>query len=170
MSPVYFKNLVILALSLNEDKWVKDFMLDYKNELPENMRENVFTYCMALYEFEMKNFEESLKLLSKIKFDELYLKYDSKVLQLMIYYELNSEEALISSMEAFRHFLSNNKLLPDIKKDLYLNFYSSFNKFLNCKKNNDNFGLTILKEKLNGKLPVFNKPWVVSKVNELVLK
>jgi hypothetical protein len=125
---------------------------------------------MALYELEMKNFEEALVLLSRIKFDELYLKYDSKVLQLMIYYEMDAQESLISSMEAFRQFLSNNKLLPDNKKELYSNFYNTFNKFLNCKKKNDDAGIEILRINLNGPLPLSNKPWVVSKINEYFSK
>ena len=170
MSPVYYKNLVILALNLKENDWVRDFILGYKHELPEGTRENVFSYCMALYELEMKNFEEALVLLSRIKFDELYLKYDSKVLQLMIYYEMDAQESLISSMEAFRQFLSNNKLLPDNKKELYSNFYNTFNKFLNCKKKNDDAGIEILRINLNGALPLSNKPWVVSKINEYFSK
>lgn len=170
MSPVYYKNLVILALNLKENDWVRDFILGYKHELPEETRENVFSYCMALYELEMKNFEEALVLLSRIKFDELYLKYDSKVLQLMIYYEMDAQESLISSMEAFRQFLSNNKLLPDNKKELYSNFYNTFNKFLNCKKKNDDAGIEILRINLNGPLPLSNKPWVVSKINEYFSK
>jgi len=170
MSPVYYKNLMILALSLNEYNWVKEFILNYKNELPEDTRENIYMYCMALYEFSMKEFESSLELLSKIKYDELYLKYDSKVLQLMIYYELKSEEPMISSMEAFRHFLSNNKLLPDNKKDSYTNFYKFFNKIVNFNIKKDKIELENLKMKISGNITVLNKYWIIEKIDEIISK
>ena len=167
MPPVYYKNLVILALSLNEYSWVKEFILTHKNDLPGDSKENVYNYCMALYEFDMKQFEKSLGMLSKIKYDELYLKYDSKILQLMIYYETDASESLISSLEAYRHFLSNNKLLPENKKELYSNFYKSFSKLVTYKSKNDLLELERLKLNIPADMKMFNKDWVIRKIDEL---
>lgn len=168
MSPVYYKNLVILALNLKEFIWIKEFMFNYKNELPADSGENVFMYCMALYEFDMKEFESSLEFLSKIKYDELYLKFDSKILQLMIYYEMNSVVPLISSLEAFRQFLSNNKLLPPNKKEAYKNFYKYFIKIVNHNINKDKYELEHLKTFLSGNVTVFKKYWLIEKINKLL--
>lgn len=170
MAPVYFKNVVILALSLGEYNWIKEFIFKYKDELPKNSVENVYNYCMALYEFDMKQFEKALEYLSRIKYDELYLKYDSKILQIMIYYEMNSLEPLFSSMEAFRHFLLNNKLLPDIKKKLYLNFYKFFKKTINFSLKNDREDLELLKAEITSCEVVFNKNWIVKKIDNLISK
>ena len=143
MSPAYYKNLVILALSLKEYKWIKEFILNYKNELPADIRGNVYMYCMALYEFDMKEFEKSLELLSKIK-------------------------SLISSLEAFRHFLSNNKLLPENKKVSYSNFYKFFNKVVSYNIKKDKIELENLKMKISGNITVFNKHWIIEKINKLI--
>ncbi len=169
MPLIYYKNLVILALSLNEYKWAKDFILDYKNELPEDSRINIYNYCMALYEFDKREFDKALELLSRIKFDELYLKYDSKILQIMIYYENGSEESLISSLEAYRHFLSNNKLLPDNKKELYTNFYRYFSRIFAAKSKKDKTELERIKKETPEDLKIFNKEWLIRKIDELIL-
>ena len=39
-----------------------------------NFRDNYYFYCLALYEFNLQNFENSLELISKIKYDEYQLK------------------------------------------------------------------------------------------------
>jgi hypothetical protein len=169
MPPVYYKNLVILGLSLDEYKWVKNFISDYKYELPEDSRLNIHNYCMALYEFDMRKFDKALELLSMIKFDELYLKYDSKILQLMIYYETGSEESLLSSLEAYRHFLSNNKLLPENKKEMYTNFHKFFSKLFLLKSKKDITELERLKHSITGDIKIFNKEWIIRKIDEQII-
>ena len=169
MPPIYYKNLVILALSLDEYNWVKDFISKYKNELPEDSRVNIYNYCMALYEFDMREFDKALELLSKIKFDELYLKYDSKILQLMIYYETGSEESLLSSLEAYRHFLSNNKLLPENKKEIYTNFHKFFSKLFTLKNKKDKTELERLKRSITDDIKIFNKEWIIRKIDEQII-
>lgn len=168
MPPVYYKNLVILALSLNEYNWAKDFISEYKNELPEDSRFNIYNYCMALYEFDMREFDKALELLSRIKFDELYLKYDSKILQLMIYFETGEEESLISSLEAYRHFLSNNKLLPANKKELYTNFYRYFSRIFSAKIKKDRTELGRIKKGITPDIIIFNKDWLIRKIDEQI--
>ncbi|HMS34590.1 MAG TPA: hypothetical protein PKC91_10940 [Ignavibacteria bacterium] len=168
MPTVYFKNLVILALSLDEYSWVKNFIKSYKNELPPDSKENFYNYCMALYEFDMKKFDRSLEFLSKIKYDELYLKYDSKILQLMIYFETGEEESLISSLEAYRHFLTNNKLLPENKKELYTNFYKFFSRIFNTKIKNDKLELRRIKDSIPSDMKIFNKDWLIRKIDKLI--
>lgn len=168
MPTVYYKNLVILALSLDEYSWVKDFIHSYKNELPPDSKENFYNYCMALYEFDMKKFDRSLEFLSKIKYDELYLKYDSKILQLMIFFETGEEESLISSLEAYRHFLTNNKLLPENKKELYTNFYKYFSRIFNSKIKNDKLEPGRIKDSIPSDMKIFNKDWLIRKIDELI--
>ena len=168
MQPIYYKNLVILALSLDEYKWVKEFISEYKNELPEDSKENIYSYCMALYEFDLKEFDRAIEQLSKIKYDELYLKYDSKILQLMIYYETGEEESLISSLEAFRHFLTNNKLLPENKKELYTNFYRFFSRIFTAKMKEDKTELGRIKKSISPDVNIFNKEWLIRKLDEQI--
>lgn len=168
VTPVYYKNRVRLALDLKEFEWAKDFIENFKGGLPADSKNNVYLYNLALYEFEIKNFSGSLELLSKIKFDELYLKFDAKILQLMIYYEMNSYESLISSLEAFRHFLLNNKLLPEIKKESYSNFHKFFSKLVFYKSNGKLAELERLKHLMSGNLKILNKDWIQMKIEEFI--
>ncbi|MBK8553142.1 MAG: hypothetical protein IPL53_19615 [Ignavibacteria bacterium] len=121
-----------------------------------------------MYEFEVNNFNDSLELLSKISLDELYMKFDVKVLQIMIYYETNSIEALISSMEAFRHFLVNNKLLPENKKETYTNFHKYLNKLILLNNKKDLNELERMRSVISGDIKIVNKEWIIKKMNVLL--
>lgn len=168
ISPLFYRNSVNTALRLNKTGWLKNFLVEFRNELPEQQGNDVFFYCSALYEFHLKNYENALKLISKIKYDEVYQKVESKILQMMIYFEINAVESLFSSLEAFRQYLSNNKLIPDNRKIPYNNFYKMMSKLLLLKNKKNKYGLINLKKNLLAEYRLSNKIWLIEKTDELL--
>lgn len=130
MSPFFYRNAVMAGLILKEYKWTEEYISKYQSELPEDIRENYFNFCPAQIRFFLKEFEKSLELLSSLKHDELYLKTSVKIMQVQIYYELKHSENLISALESFRHFISNNKLIPGKRKAAIENFYKALYKLI----------------------------------------
>lgn len=168
MTPIFYKNVVLSGLKVNEHDWVKNFIHEHKSSLRKEYREGTFGYCLALYEYKMKNYEKSLELLTCIKFDELYLKIDSKTLQMLLFYEMDSLDALQSALDAFRHFISNNKLIPENRKPIFLNFYRYTNKLLSCRFNGSKSNIEFLKISLQKESMVVNKEWLIQKYDELI--
>ena len=113
------------------------------------------------------DYESSLELNSKIKYDELYMKLNSKILQMQLLYETNGEESLLASLENFRHFLINNKLIPANKKILCNNFHKYLNKIIlfKNKKNINETGL-LYKNLLKDKDVVY-KDWLLEKAGSI---
>jgi len=169
MSPIFYRNAVNSGLKLNEHSWVRNFINEFKDELREDFRKSTFLCCSAQYEFAMKNYDRALELLATAKIDEIYQKYDAKVLQMMIYYETGAEESLLSSLEAFRHFLQNNKILPGVKKKFYLNFYKFFNRIVLIRNRKDKLGLIKTKEELTIEISVSNKDWLLKKIDGILI-
>lgn len=168
MSPVYFISLVSLALKIKKTVWIKNFIENYSSKLDESIRINTVNYSLSLYEFELKNFRKAQEYLSVIKFTDLYQKLDLKVLQIMIYYEMNYTDNLISALEAFRHFLSNNKLIPESKYIYYSNFYKSVKKLNYFRQRKDEFGIKKFISELKSKSNFVNRNWILSKADELI--
>jgi hypothetical protein len=168
MTPIFFKNVVLSGLKVEENEWVKKFIYDYKDYIRKEYREGTFGYCLALYEYKKKNYEKSLELLTCIKFDELYLKIDSKTLQMLLFYEMNSLDALQSALDAFRHFIANNKLIPENRKPLFLNFYRYTNKLLSHRFNASKSNIEFLRNSLKKEPMVVNKDWLLQKYDELI--
>lgn len=164
-----YKNIVDTALRLDEIDWAQKFIEEYKKELPVEHIENTYLYCKGLIEFYLHNFEKALEIFAKVKYDEVYHKAEMKCIILAIYYELKLDETLFASLDSFRHFLSNDKIIPEDRKLYYLNYHKSLKKLSNTKN-----GYTVNYEdirKLRGNIEkdehIYNRDWLLNKVHEL---
>lgn len=170
MSTKYYTSAVEIGLKLKEYEWTKDFIETYKNELPIELRENTYLYTLSLYEFSHRNFEKSLDLLSKVKYNEAYHKAELRCLTAELYYELNLEESLLSHLDSFRHFLVNDNHLPKERKQYYMNFIK-YVKFINGLRNKTSrIECGQLKDKLAAETVIQNKEWLLNKAEELEKK
>lgn len=163
MSPLFYKKFTDTGLSLNESALVKNFIYKYKPELNKKFRNNYFNYCLAQYEFSMKNYEASLGLIAKIKYDELYIKLNSKILQMQNFYEMNLETSLVAALENFRHFLNNNKMIPADRKVTYLNFHKYLNRIYASRNKNDPDEMRFIMKSLKENKDVIKKNWLIEK-------
>ena len=163
----FYTTVAETALRLKEFEWTKIFLNRYKNRLPEKIRDNTYNYAMALYDFETGNFSSSLEILSKVKYNDVYHKLKCKCLTAMLYYELGYTVQLLSHIDAFNHFIINDKLL-NWERKLY---YSVFIKYL---KKTDSIrlfynqqALDKLKNRLTDEKTIYNKSWLLKKIEEI---
>jgi len=169
MPELFYKSVMDTAIRLKEYDWAKKFILEYKKELPAPHREDTYLQCMGVYEFNVENYERALELISKIKFNEVYQKYDVKCLLNAIYYELNIFSSLESSIDTFRHFLKNDKIIPDERKVPYAVFNKNLLKLLKLKQKPDMEELELFYDNIS-EGNYFNKEWLQSKAKELIEK
>jgi hypothetical protein len=165
-----YKNIVDTALKLNEFDWTEKFIEDYKKELADEHKENTYLYCRGIIEFYSGNFEKALEILAKVKYDEIYHKAEMKCMIMAIYYELNIEDTLLASLDSFRHFLSNDKIIPEDRKLNYFNFLRFLKKLNNAKNgNNINKGdIKMLKDNIENHEHLHSKDWLIAKVCEML--
>ena len=169
MPDLYYKGLFDTAMRLKEYDFAKKFIIDYKDELPEQFRENTFLQCMAIYEFVTDNFEKALELISKVKFDEIYQKLDVKCLTNAIYYELDFTPSLEASIDTFRHFIKNDKLAAPFRKESYSNFNKNLLRLHKLRKKPEIKKLLELQEDTEQNI-TYNKEWMLAKIKQLIEK
>jgi len=119
------KNMVSIALRLGEYDWAYQTINILKDRLAKDARDNAYTYNLANYYYETKEYKKATRLLQSVEFSEVYYNLDSKVMLLKIYFEQEEEEAFFSFVAAFQAYLTRNKL---ISKDNYV-IYSNFVRF-----------------------------------------
>ena len=165
-----FRNIVDLGLRLDEYEWTKNFIEKHKKELDLEFRDNSYLYSTALLEFYKKNFEKALEILSRVRYDEIYHKLEIKCFIIAIYYELNHEDSLLSSLDSFRHFLNNDKLIPEERKESYSNFLKNVKRMNNMKNssNKDIIEVKILADKVKKTEQIQNRQWIENKIAELL--
>lgn len=116
-----FKNIVTVALRANETDWVEQFINEYKNSLPENVRENAYLYNMAAFYMEAGRHIESMQLLQKVEFTDESYQLGAKIILLKCYYELGEYEAGMSLIQSFKKLIERSKTLSAYRQNSNLN-------------------------------------------------
>lgn len=112
-----FKNFVVVALKINQTKWVEKILEKYQNTIvPTEHSNEILSFCRASLHFAKKSFDEALLIINNVKFDDIYLKLALKRMYLKIYYELNEHITLTSAINSYRVYLSRENKIKQGKK------------------------------------------------------
>lgn len=162
-SEFLFINIVIISLRLGEIKFAEKFIIEYKNKMNKDIRENTYNYCLASIYFLKKDFSAALETLSRINFNLSLHKYLIKNLTLKIYYELDEINSIYSLIDSFKHNIKRDKSVPENVKLLvtnYTGFVKELLKIRHGEKKKDDIEARIKNEITAEKL------WLLSKAKE----
>jgi hypothetical protein len=166
LSPWVFRNIVTVALRLGEYEWIEKFIYNYKEKLPENYRDNAFTFSLAQLYFYQRKFDEVIELLREVEYEDFTYNLNSKVMLLLTYYEIDEIEPLYSLFESFRVYLNRNRQITENRKNLYKNLIS-FTKRLTRIMPGDQKSIEKLKREVEHTAEIANKGWLKQKIAEL---
>ncbi len=164
-----FRSILNYALQLGEIKWAESFIIKYIPWLAAEFRDNMMNYSMARLYCEKKQFEKALEFLSRVKYDSFAMKYDMRVLNLRLYYELGYNEEALSLIDSFRHFISGNRSLSERKQKIQSNFVNYISELFRIRASKDKVGLNRLRKNVLNSGTITNKDWLVEKINQLNL-
>ncbi len=166
LSPWEFKNIVLAALRLGEYSWTEEFIHSYSKSIPVEFRENAVTYNLAQLYFYQKKYDEVIRLLNQVEYEDLAYNLNSKLMLIAVYYETDEIEPLYFLMDAFRVYLNRNKKIANDKKPLYTNFIK-FTKKLSKIIPGDKKAIEKLKIEISETNGVANLKWLKEKIAEL---
>lgn len=158
-----YKNIVSVALRLEEFEWTEKFIRDYKPRLRPEHRDNAHTYNLALLHYHLGKYGKTLELLRDVEFTDVYYHLDSKSLLLKTYYETESTRPLLSLIDAFYVYLRRNKLISSYQKEGYSNFLKFFKKLMKVRYLDRASALKV-KEEIESTKAVANLSWLLRKV------
>lgn len=120
--PWHFKNIILASLRLGEYDWTEKFIKEYKDKLPDSLRDNAVSFNMAQLYFYKKEFGKVIRYLHQVEYEDITYNLNSKIILLCTYYELDEIEPLYSLTESFRVFLQRNNKIAAQRSRNYLNF------------------------------------------------
>lgn len=171
-----YKNITSIGLRLKEYDWVFNFIYQYKEKISPEQRLNAFTYNLANYYYETKNYKKAIKQLQSVDFTEVYYTLDARAMLLKIYFEMEEEEAFYSLISAFKIYLHRNKLVSEQNILIYNNLIKFSNKVFKLKLKPDYLrgkafekDVLALKTKISETKSIANLPWLMEKVDELLI-
>jgi len=167
LSQFDYKNIVSVALRLNETSWAEKFIMTYKNKLPKADRQNAYTFNLAKLYFAKRNFDKVLPLLQDVVYSDIFYQLDSKTTLMKTYYELGEYLPMMALKESFRVLLRRKKLISAQNRINYTNFMR-FTIRLHRVDVKDTKKLTELGSNIQNSTNVADKGWLLEKLNELV--
>jgi hypothetical protein len=173
LSLVRFRKIIIDAISINEIKWVEEFIGNYLDKLPEEFRSNMYYYTQALLNFCKANFEKTLENISKVKSDVYTVKFDVWTLKLQCEFELKYLEEAYYSIDSYKHSLKSDTTSPQLMKNRFLTFLNFYNNLLKLSINSEDLkknttSLEILRNDVLKSSELLKKKWLLEKLQDII--
>lgn len=166
-----YKNVTTIGLFLQRIDYVENFIETYKNNLPEEVKEDVYSYNKAHLLYYKKEYDNVLQLISTTKYKDVFYRLSSRVLLIKTYYALEKTDAsyfdiLNNSINAFKKYVYTNDELNDYYKTRYKNFIKSVLKLIQL--NSDKTQIQKYIEELNANKDVLEHKWLIDSATELL--
>jgi len=164
-----YRNIVPIALRVEEFDWAENFISQYAQYVDEKYRENAVEFSLARLQFYRKNFGKVLDHLNKVSYEDVWYIMGSKTLQLASYFELYEYDALESLLQSFKMYIRREKSLTNDRKATYINLIK-FTSALMKINPKEQVKVLKLKDEIVSAKGVVSKPWLIEKVESLIKK
>lgn len=167
-------NIITAGLRLKEYEWTEQFIYQYREYLPEEVRNNVFTYNLAALYFEKGAFHHALQTLQDVEFSDPFFHMSAKIIQLKSYFEQRETEAFFSLVEATRKYIRRNRRLSDYQIQSNNNFIKLVARLYKLKSEAEYLPLQkfqtrlrVLEQDISKGKEVVNIGWLMQKIKEV---
>jgi tetratricopeptide (TPR) repeat protein len=160
-----YNNIIVAGLLRKEFDWVKTFIYDYAECLPEKHREASFNYNLAKYYYEVGNYKEAMFLLQQMEYDDLLHTMGAKIILAKMYYELSEVESLDSLIKSAQAFIYRKKVLG-YHKEVYLSIFGIFKKLMSINPH-DKSALKQLENEISTTKQLPEKDWLLAQAQKL---
>ncbi len=116
-----FLNFVKIASRVNEFAYAEEYIEKYSRNLTSE-RKNTVDFSYAYIAYRKGEYEKALTLLARTNFSNFIIKLQVKLLQLQINFQLGYFEQVTLMTDSFRHYLSREKMILEIHRDVILQF------------------------------------------------
>ncbi|HNF48178.1 MAG TPA: hypothetical protein PKO18_00230 [Chitinophagales bacterium] len=173
ISSATVKNYITISLRLNQLQKADDFLEKYASVLSETEKEDVYNYNKANILFHQFNYEESLLLLSTIKYKDIFYKLSAKRLYIKIYYALTItnekrySDVMDSSLNAFKKYIYTTKEITESIRTRNKSFYKYSAKLANLHKGEQK-KLEQLHKEITQDTECADRDWLLEKISILL--
>jgi len=163
---VDFLNAIISALETNKVDWAEYFYNKNKNRIFPSLQEDTLNLAKAQILYMRKNFNDAIKLINNVSYNNHYFYLRSKMLLSRLYYDKNELEPIIYLIDAAKHFLKRNKKVTKMNRDAFGNFFYFMTKIFNLQERK-NPNIKEVKDELIKQTNVSSKEWLLKKLDEM---
>ncbi len=167
ITPITFRNYVILGLRIGKTKKVENFIAQKEHLLDDRERENTINFCKARVFWYKKDWQSVIQQLAIVGFEDSYYYYvNSKIMLISAYYELDEFDTIEYTLDSFYSYLLRNKELNEQRNNAYKLYISNTRRLLKIRPG-DTKALQKLKVVIEEESrPMNGKNWLLEKIEE----
>jgi len=161
-----YMNIVVTASRLGKLKKALELSEQFSSLLAQEDRESVYSYTKASVYMRMKRYHEVVEVLSNVKYDTTGINLNSRLIQIMAFYELEEYEVLVSTIKAFKVFLRRSRKMPKARKQNFLDFCDVVFNLVQATEKSDPKRIAKAQTILDGNQAVPSTWWLKEKIEE----
>lgn len=162
LSRFAYKNAVTAGLNLREFEWVRAFIEDYRQHLPQRERHSAYSYNLAVWYFWQSDYDQTMTLLREREFGDPLTNLDARSILLRIYFERDYTEALASHLDSFQVYLSRSKNIG-YQRDNYSNLLRIVRKMMRLDRKDSAARAALLAE-VEQTQAIAEKRWLIEQL------
>ena len=169
-----YKIFMLAGLHANDTEWTEKYIEEYLEKINPDIKNNMRLYSYAYLNHYKREYLESINFISEFKFENEVFTYDMKLMQLKNYYELAKDsgsylESLNYSIDAFAHFLKENKKVSESYKIVGREFIAGLKLLIKARLSPINKDeKTDLDYSMEKFISETKNLWLISKMKELL--
>ena len=161
-----FRNIVFVALRVNQFSWAENFIENYQKYINPKFRDNAVYFSLARLELNRENYNMVLEYLQRINYEDVWYQLGARTMQMAAYYALSEFDVLESFLSAFKMYINREKSLTKDRKTSYINMIK-FTKKLIYVVPSEKSKIQKLRVEIENTKVVASKPWLLERVDEL---
>lgn len=161
-----FRNIVLLAIRMNEYEWATEFVQSYAGFLKPELQESTKMLSMGQILFNKKEYQEVIGYMMNVDYIHVSYNLQSKLILAATYYELGEYDVLISFLHTFSTYLRRKKSeLSSEKYDRHQKFITLLNQMIRIPPRHTEEWEAI-SERLKNDPEVVSHHWLMEKTRE----
>jgi hypothetical protein len=164
-----YLEIIQKAILKKDLKYACEVIDKFTQEIETSKQAAVSNMARAWIEFEKNDYEKTLHYLSQVNAFNLFLKINTKMLYMRVYYEMNALETGLSSVDSFRHFIMESKELGNSRRENLQRNYEIIKRIYKMKLNpgkHTRFDLNGLRNDVE-KSEIYYSEWYFQKIIEM---
>lgn len=130
LSPYTYKNIVSAAIKLGEFIWAEQFIEDYAETLPKEMRRDFHAYNLARLHLANGQWAKVIRILNQLYIQDPFTNLDGRIILIKACFELEDIKQTEYHLSNLQHHLRRKEYMTYHKKN-YLAFVSFTRRLLN---------------------------------------
>ncbi len=164
-----YKNIVSIAVIVQQLEWVTTFLEEYKNQVTPKYREDIYLLCKATIAFELeKDYSASLNALNAVKDsntndDFIFLiSISRRQLTIKNLIELGEFEPAEAQIRAYQSFLTNHSKYQSYSRERYFDWLKIMKVLCQLSQDKSAKNIAKMEKILTEKQIILDKKWILS--------